>query len=185
MDDRSFTKAYLAVQPSLLAYARKLTKSAERCDDLLQDANVRIWTKRHLYVEGNFYGWCKVLMRNVYINQQEVESRMKFTENTFINGKLDGGTPDDSGDTHRDDMMHRYLRQEPNQEDFWLENRINESIATHLPSHSALLIQKRLQGMDYKKIAKVLGITPNNAKQRHFNDTKILRKVLLQLGLVD
>lgn len=183
MDDATFTKAYLAVQTSLLAYARKLTKNSELSEDLLQDANVRIWTKRHLYVEGNFYGWCKVLLRNVYINQQEVESRMKFTENTFINGNAaQEGDPVDSG---QDRLVYHYLRQEPNQENFWLENRIHEAIATHMPSHSALLIQKRLQGMDYKKIAKVLGITPNNAKQRHFNDTKILRKVLLQLGLVD
>jgi RNA polymerase sigma factor (sigma-70 family) len=188
MSEAEFTKAFLALQPRLLAYCKRLAPG-EAAEDLLQDANLRIWQKKELYLEGNLWGWMKVLTRNVFFNQQEVEQRMKFTEMAFLNGNSKGDTNNpysfDGLAGGEDEHQHmKYFSTGPNQEDLWLENKIMEAIAS-LPSHTALLIQKRLQGMDYKQIAKALGIKPNNAKQRHFNDTKILRKLLLDLGLVD
>jgi len=187
MSEAEFTKGFLALQPRLLAYCKQLTKNPDTAEDLLQDANLRIWQKRDLYVEGNLWGWLKVLTRNVFFNQQEVEQRMKFTELAFLNGSksIDAEGLYEGGLSEKDDHQHhKYFSVEPNQEDLWLENKIMEAIAS-LPSHTALLIQKRLQGMEYKHIAKALGIKANNAKQRHFNDTKVLRKLLLELGLVD
>lgn len=180
MTDQDFTKALLASQETLGAYARKLTKHTERGEDLLQDTNVRIWEKRSLYVEGNFLGWCKTLMKRYFLNQLVVENRMLYSDNGFIN--------DGENEERLDNGMHykhaQYLSQRENQEDYWLENRIHEVIAS-LEPHTAMLIQLKLQGMDYGKIAKLLGIKPNNAKQRCFNDLKVLRQKLLDAGLLD
>lgn len=185
MDDASFTKAYLAAQPALASYARKLCKHRERGEDLLQDANCKLWIKRAYYTEGNFLGWCKTVMKNHYLNQVEVESRMKYTDSAFATGASNdvGG---EAGEAPNRDVFYtaKYLSQAPNQEDYWLENRIHECIVS-LPPHTALLIQQKLQGLSYEQIAKVLGIKPNNAKQRYFNDIKTLRALLMARGLVD
>ncbi len=185
MDDKKFTTIYLAVQPSLAAYAKRLTRHTERAEDLLQDANLKIWAKRSQYEEGNFLGWCKVVMRNHYYNQVEVESRMKFVDSTFANGSSADVLGYENDESSYEASMHfKYLAEQPNQEDYFLENQILEVIA-ELPPHTALLIQKKLQGMDYTQLAKVLGIKPNNAKQRYFNDIKLLRQKLQEKGLLD
>lgn len=184
MSDKDFENLLVKNQQALYEYCRRLTRHKERAEDLQQETNARMWTKRHLYEdEGKFLSWAKLVAKNHYLNQVKKEALIPIK------------TMPDFGDVNEDSLedfmawkrarSEMYsLHEAPNQEDYWLENRINEVIAT-LPAPTALLIQKKLQGMTYAQIAKPLGIKPNNAKQRYFNDVKVLRQKLLDSGLLD
>lgn len=185
MDDKAFTKALLDAQPILTAFCKRLTRHKERAEDLLQDGNLKLWEKRALYTDNSFLGWCKTVIKNTYLNQVLVESRMKFTEDAFVNGYVEKmGEYHSDGTSHDAVMEGKYLSTPSNQEDYWLENKIHEAIAT-FPPHQSLLLQKKLQGMEYKQIAKALGIKENNAKQRYFNVVKELRALLISQGILE
>lgn len=183
MSDKDFEKLLLSHQTRFLEYARKLTRHKERAEDLLQDANVRMWTKRHLYVEGNFSSWGKTLMRHYFLNMVKKEALLPMKTMPLFTDRDGDDVEEYFGSKWRQGTLEHFAVA-PNQEDFWLENRIMEVIAT-LPPHHALLVQKKLEGLTYNQIAVPLGIKANNAKQRYFNVAKELRILLQERGLLD
>jgi RNA polymerase sigma-70 factor, ECF subfamily len=55
--------------PRLRRYARALTRSQSRCDDLVQDTLVRALAKEHLWQPGtNLRAWLFTIMQNQNIN---------------------------------------------------------------------------------------------------------------------
>jgi len=67
MDD--FEKALVAEQGYLLRYAKKLTKNADRADDLLQATNLKALRFRDKFEPGtNFKGWVTTMMKFTFIS---------------------------------------------------------------------------------------------------------------------
>src|SRR5437763_14442213 len=55
--------------PRLRRYARALTRSADRADDLVQEALVRAIAKSHLWQAGtNIRAWLFTIMHNQHVN---------------------------------------------------------------------------------------------------------------------
>ena len=55
--------------PRLRRYARVLTGSQPRADDLVQDALERSWSRRHLWRPGSdLRAWLFTIMHNIYVN---------------------------------------------------------------------------------------------------------------------
>lgn len=185
MTDRDFEKRLTTLYPALMQFSRNLTRHKERAEDLLQDGMLRMWKSREKYKEDtNFPGWCKTVIRNLYLNQVQVEARMPMKwNNDFLTQEVTGEREGTSSAGYSE-LVSRYAAVRENQEDEFLENQIYEVIAT-MPSHTALLIHLKIQGLTYTQICNLLGITANNAKQRYFHDIKVLRKKLLAAGLVD
>jgi RNA polymerase sigma-70 factor (ECF subfamily) len=66
----------VAAIPRLRRYARVLTGSATRADDLVQDTLVRAWDKRRLWKTGSdLRAWLFTIMHNVYVNQRALARR--------------------------------------------------------------------------------------------------------------
>lgn len=60
----------LAAIPRLRRYARVLTGSPARADDLVQDTLARAWEKRRLWRAGSdLRAWLFTIMHNLYVNQ--------------------------------------------------------------------------------------------------------------------
>lgn len=59
-------------QRPLLAFAIKLCKNYANAEDLLQDALLRAWQKRHLFSpDTNFLGWAQTILLNKFRDQYE------------------------------------------------------------------------------------------------------------------
>jgi RNA polymerase sigma-70 factor (ECF subfamily) len=57
--------------PALRAYARSLTGSADRADDLVQEALAKAWAARNSFQPGTFFrAWIFTILRNTLFSQQ-------------------------------------------------------------------------------------------------------------------
>jgi RNA polymerase sigma-70 factor (ECF subfamily) len=57
--------------PALRAYARSLTGSADRADDLVQEALTKAWAARKSFQPGTFFrAWIFTILRNTLFSQQ-------------------------------------------------------------------------------------------------------------------
>jgi RNA polymerase sigma-70 factor, ECF subfamily len=61
---------FKAVSSKLIEYSRTLCKNDYDAQDLYQDTIVKVIENYHLYVEDkNLKSWCKMIMKNTFINQ--------------------------------------------------------------------------------------------------------------------
>lgn len=64
----AFTRDLVAFTPKLRKYAVRLTGTADRADDLVQDTLVKALAKRHLYQpDTNLLGWLMTIQRNLFL----------------------------------------------------------------------------------------------------------------------
>jgi RNA polymerase sigma-70 factor, ECF subfamily len=66
-DDRFDPLAHL---PALRRYARALTRDAAAADDLVQDALVRAYDKRHTFRGGRLGGWLLSIVYSTFLNNR-------------------------------------------------------------------------------------------------------------------
>jgi RNA polymerase sigma-70 factor (ECF subfamily) len=66
--------------PRLRRYARALTRSADRADDLVQDTLVRALNKGHLWQPGtDIRAWLFTIMHNQFVNTVRRDARESAT----------------------------------------------------------------------------------------------------------
>ena len=96
----SFKAQLLDAVPSLRAFARSLTRSADKADDLVQETLVRAWHKQDTFQMGtNIRAWLFTILRNEFYSQMRKRGREisdadgAISENMAIHpeqaGKLD------------------------------------------------------------------------------------------------
>jgi RNA polymerase sigma-70 factor (ECF subfamily) len=67
---KAIEEEILACLPHLRAFARSLTGSRDRADDLVQDAALRALTAGNQFTPGtNFKAWIFTILRNLYFNE--------------------------------------------------------------------------------------------------------------------
>lgn len=71
--------------PRLRRYARALTCSESRADDLVQDTLERSWSRRHLWRRGSdLRAWMFTIMHNIFVNQlrqnREMQDYVPFSD---------------------------------------------------------------------------------------------------------
>ena len=71
-----FVEEFLKLNDELLRFAYKLTSNKEDAKDLLQETAFKVLTSRDKYTfDDNFRGWVFTIMRNLFINNVNKESR--------------------------------------------------------------------------------------------------------------
>ncbi|MFC3712825.1 sigma-70 family RNA polymerase sigma factor [Sphingoaurantiacus capsulatus] len=77
LSDEAFKDQIAAVIPQLRAFGRSLSGSADRADDLVQEAVLRAWAARERFQEGtSFKAWTFTILRNLFLSQMR---RTRFT----------------------------------------------------------------------------------------------------------
>lgn len=67
----TFEQDFRRLTPQLLAFARSLTGSADKADDLLQDTLLKAWVARDSFTEGtNLKAWTFMIMRNQFYSEK-------------------------------------------------------------------------------------------------------------------
>jgi RNA polymerase sigma-70 factor (ECF subfamily) len=70
-DEESFRDEFVALLPSMRAFARSLCRNRAEADDLAQTAMMNAWRARRSYMAGtNLRAWLYTILRNQYISER-------------------------------------------------------------------------------------------------------------------
>ena len=155
---------------SLKPFALRLTKDAEKANDLLQETVLKAFTHREKYTEGtNLKAWLYTIMKNTFItNYQRMVRRNTFIDTT--------------------DNLH-YI----NSTDHTIENLAYTSFAmkdikkaiTQLKDAYKIPFMMHYRGFKYHEIAEKLDIPIGTVKNRIHIARKELKSLLRNYALND
>jgi RNA polymerase sigma-70 factor (ECF subfamily) len=78
MDRNAFERAFRALTPSLIAYARSLARDPDLAQDLVQETAMRAWRGRAGYAQGtNLKAWLFRILRNCFLTQARRQTRSR------------------------------------------------------------------------------------------------------------
>jgi RNA polymerase sigma-70 factor, ECF subfamily len=147
------------VMPRLRRYARKLGRSEVDADDLVQDCVLRALSKRHLWQEGtDLRAWLFTMLHNQFINR--------------VRRSVRRGRPLDVSDV--DEEIHDLPRQDKH-----LEVRdLSRALALLPEEQRTVILLIGLEGMDYRTVAKVVGVPIGTIRSRVSRGREGLRKLM-------
>lgn len=164
MHRKDYEREVLAVRKQLYLYALRLTRDAERADDLLQDTILRILTNACNYDDRNsFISWALVVMRNIFLNNERSASNRS---RTLIIGY------DDADDTYFADAV-------ADSESNYYGNEL-QALIDKLPTEFSQLLHRRIEGYKYEEIATELGLPVGTVKSQLFLAKKRFKMLLEQ-----
>ena len=144
--------------PRLRRYARALTRSSDRADDLVQDTLLRALTKLHLWQPGtDIRAWLFTIMRHQYINLLRREAREASVDIEHVASTMVATT---------DPTARRQLVE------------LDQALARLAPEHREVLLLVGLEGMDYENVAQFLGVPTGTVRSRLSRGRKRLRELM-------
>lgn len=164
-DERAFGQLFARYHGKLAAFVRKFTRNESMAEEVVQDVFLKIWQQREKLPEiRNFDTFIFVLARNhtysllrkVLAEQEKIERWASEMQNDAANISTI-----DSDDAQ---LNARY------------QQLLNEAIAKLSPQQQKVFILRKQEGLQYKQIAAILGLSPETVKKyletavRHVTD---------------
>jgi RNA polymerase sigma-70 factor, ECF subfamily len=145
--------------PRLRRYARALTRSADRADDLVQETLMRAIAKGHLWQEGtDIRAWLFTIMHNQYVNM--VRRAMRDGANVDIeqiSSALVATT---------DPTASRQLRE------------LERALSRLRGEHREVILLVGLEGMSYEAAAQILDVPVGTVRSRLSRARDALRQLM-------
>lgn len=156
-----FEEELLKLKDELLCFAFKLTSNTEDAKDLLQETALKVLTSRDKYTsDDNFRGWVFTIMRNLFINKLNKESRYcSFIENEAYILNI----PQESGFGISDE--------------YYAIKDINNALDALSEKYRNPLLMF-VSGYKYEDIASITNIQKGTVKSRIHNARKLLKIML-------
>ena len=145
--------------PRLRRYARALTRSADRADDLVQETLLRAVAKAHLWQQGtDIRAWLFTIMHNQYVNMVRRAIREEAT--------IDIEQMSSSLVATTDPTASRQLRE--------LERALGR-----LPGDQReVILLVGLEGLSYEAAAQILGVPVGTVRSRLSRGRDALRRLM-------
>jgi RNA polymerase sigma-70 factor, ECF subfamily len=145
--------------PRLRRYARALTRSADRADDLVQETLLRAVAKAHLWQQGtDIRAWLFTIMHNQYVNMVRRAIREEAT--------VDIEQMSSSLVATTDPTASRQLRE--------LERALGG-----LPGEQReVILLVGLEGLSYESAAQILGVPVGTVRSRLSRGRDALRRLM-------
>jgi len=145
--------------PRLRPYARALTRSADRADDLVQETLLRAVAKAHLWQQGtDIRAWLFTIMHNQYVNMVRRAIREEAT--------IDIEQMSSSLVATTDPTASRQLRE--------LERALGR-----LPGDQReVILLVGLEGLSYEAAAQILGVPVGTVRSRLSRGRDALRRLM-------
>jgi RNA polymerase sigma-70 factor (ECF subfamily) len=145
--------------PRLRRYARALTRSADRADDLVQETLLRAIAKGHLWQAGtDIRAWLFTIMHNQYVNMVRRAMRDEAT--------VDIEQMSSSLVAITDPTASRQLRE------------LDTALASLPAEQREVILLVGLEGMSYQAAAQILDVPVGTVRSRLSRGRDILRKLL-------
>src|SRR6516165_2669462 len=145
--------------PRLRRYARALTRSSDRADDLVQDTLLRALTKLHLWQPGtDIRAWLFTIMHHQYVNTVRREMREAATVDVeHMSSTLVATT---------DPTARRQLVE------------LDRALARLSAEQREVLLLVGLEGMAYESVAQILGVPTGTVRSRLSRGRERLRELM-------
>lgn len=155
---KEFEALFRKYYPSMCAVAMKFVRDKVVAEDLVQEAFIRLWTKRGEYEAiPNLKTFLYVAVKNLCFN--------------YLRDKKETIDYEAAGLENLEDHFKNYLIEEETY------RMITEAVR-QLPVQSARIITLALQGKQNKEIAEMLGISVNTVKTLKYKSISLLRESL-------
>lgn len=146
LPENEFKQELARVAPHLRAFARSLCGSADRADDLAQDAMMKAWAARDRYRAGtNFKAWTFTILRNQFYSE---------TRRNRFRGEYDEA------------VAERILFTPGAQESSLELGDVLRALAAIPAGYREALILVSVEGMSYEEAAAVCNIAVGTVKSR-------------------
>ena len=150
---QGFRQGIQATIPALRRYARALTRDAEIADDLVQDTLVRALRSEHLFHGCDIRSWLYTILTNLNRNRLRSLSRRPVITPIEETDAPDAGT----GTGGRD---------------------IERALASLVEDQRVALLLVVLEGLSYREVADVMGISIGTVMSRLYYARQKLRAYL-------
>ncbi|WP_158602594.1 RNA polymerase sigma factor [Proteiniphilum sp. X52] len=161
MDIVEYKRIVVALRPSLLAVARRITGNAEDAEDVVQDVCLKIWHFRdRIDRNENMEAYSTTMVRNLSIDK--IRSRKPFSDELELLGKETGEHPPDS------------LLEEKEE-----RNAIRRIIEMLPPLQQRILRMKDLEGFETVEISEMTGIATEAVRNNLSRARKRIRELYL------
>jgi RNA polymerase sigma-70 factor, ECF subfamily len=154
-----FTELLERQIPKLRRYARALTHSSDRADDLVQDTLIRAIAKAHLWEAGtDLRAWLFAIMHNQHVNTVRRASRQE--------SMIDIEEMSSSLIAASDPTASRQLRE------------LERAIARLPAEQREVILLVGLEEMSYQEAAQVLGVPVGTVRSRLSRGRDALRRLM-------
>jgi len=145
--------------PRLRRYARALTRSADRADDLVQETLLRAIAKAHLWQTGtDIRAWLFTIMHNQYVNMVRRAMRDEAT--------VDIEQMTSSLTATTDPTASRQLHE------------LERALDSLRPEQREVILLVGLEGMSYEAAAQILSVPVGTVRSRLSRGRDALRQVM-------
>jgi RNA polymerase sigma-70 factor (ECF subfamily) len=163
-DEGAFAQLFDRYKDKLFAYGRKITKSEEVAEEIVQDVFLKIWTNRKkINPELAFDAYLFKITKNLALNFLQQAAR----------------------DKKHWDRLTNYFQQLPERnstEDFLVsaeyQRMLTEAVAQLPPRRKLVFSMSRQEGMTHAEIAKALKLSPGTVKIHIIHAVKSIKDYL-------
>ena len=159
MREISFREDVLPLKDKLFRLALRITSDRMEAEDIVQDTLIRVWNKREEWAGmESIEAYCLAVARNLAIDRSEkkVAQTVELAPDMEYTAEATG--------------PHEYLEQTERMS-------ILHRLINGLPEKQRTIMQLRdVEGMEYKEIARVLGITEEQVKVTLFRARQKVRQ---------
>lgn len=163
---------YKRYYKQLYGYVSRYLYDPDRAEDIVQEVFFRVYNNRENYEPtAKFSSWVYRIARNLCVD----DKRRHWSRRVVLNSQL---SEDDGGPDFLDFAADRGI----NARDRFLEKTdmdiIREAIESLSDEQREVMLLHKYEGMSYKEIADILGVTPESVKQRAYRAHMRLREIL-------
>ena len=156
----------IAAIPRLRRYARVLTGTPHRVDDLVQDTLARAWDKRRLWrVGSDLRAWLFTIMHHLHVNQRAAAWREVRSISLESEGEYDVA----SHQGEEESCLSRIELRE-----------VMQHVSRLPPEQRAVLLLVAVEELPYQEVAAVLGIPIGTVMSRLSRARDKLRRMAME-----
>ena len=174
---QEFEEVTLPHMERLFQFARRLTRSHEEAQDVVQETYLRAWRFFHRFEKGtNARAWLYRILHNVFLNLRK-PGRQKE-----VQMPEDEGMDDFLLYTHmvRDGGWKDPLDVSPEKFNHMFGDEVKRALDRLPDVYRFPLLLCDVEGMSYENIAKVLGVPGGTVRSRLFRGRAVLQKDLVE-----
>ncbi|HBG80838.1 MAG: RNA polymerase sigma factor [Petrimonas sp.] len=161
MDIAEYKKTIVALRPTLIAVANRITRNTEDAEDVVQDVCLKIWHRRDEVVRyENVEAYCVTMTKNLSIDK--IRTRRPVSDEDGFIGKTDNGR-----------LPDELLEERDNKE------AIRRIIMSLPPLQQRIFQLKDLEGYETEEIVEITGIAAEAVRNNLSRARKRLRELYL------
>ncbi len=161
MDIAEYKKTIVALRPTLIAVANRITRNSEDAEDVVQDVCLKIWHRRDEVVRyENVEAYCVTMTKNLSIDK--LRTRRPVSDEDGLVGKTDN-----------ERLPDELLEEKDSNE------AIRRIIASLPPLQQRIFQLKDLEGYETEEIVEITGIAAEAVRNNLSRARKRLRELYL------